>query len=129
MEEDKLKPLRVSNFPECEKFSALREKMNAIGDFIEWLSYEKKFIFAKQYEWDEEEDKIIGEGTRMVHHSQLLPSPVRIEDCLAEFFGIDENKLEVERRAILEECRKANAQTDAVVNGVPTDYKTSQKNP
>lgn len=70
--------------PELDKMKALTEKSQAIGEFIDLFLAEKGMILCHETE--------VG----------FLPCSVSIEKLLAEFFGIDLNKVEEERRAILE---------------------------
>lgn len=102
--EDKLAPLRASNFPECNKFASVREQANQIGNFIDFLRDQKKYTFAKWYSMQEEEDDDEKVDDR------LMPEFPDMERLLMEFFGIDEKKLEAERRAMLEAMRTLNAQ-------------------
>lgn len=88
------------SYPEHEKLQAIRDKSEAIGDFIEWLRNIKKFTLAKWYKMTDDED---GED-------RLMPEFPSIEKLLAEYFNIDLNKLAAEKMAMLEECRKANSQ-------------------
>jgi hypothetical protein len=76
---------RVVLYPECEKLSAARPKSQVIGEFLEWLASEKE-----------------------IH----LDQSVRLEDLLAEFFGIDQNKLEKERRMMLDNLREGHAERE-----------------
>jgi hypothetical protein len=77
--------------PECEKLSAVAEKSNVIGEFLEWLQSDEGYVIGY---WDEP----YGGYTREYKH---------IEKWLAEYFEIDLNKVEQERRALLEWLREA----------------------
>lgn len=77
-------------YPECEKLQKVSSQSNTIGEFLEWLSYEKNLSLC---ELDEERDYY------HLYHYQ-------IEQLLAEFFEIDLNKVEQERRQILEDLQK-----------------------
>lgn len=88
--------------PECERMAAVREKSQAIGEFLEWLREEKGWTIAEEY----------GNSDR------LLPVRYSTEALLAEFFGIDLNKVERERRAILEGCRSTRRIEDELKSGV-----------
>ncbi len=83
----------MSKYPECEKMSAVKDKSQAIGEFLEWLGSEKEVFLAK-WELDEYEDEYI---TRFLYSAEKL---------LAEFFNIDLNKVEQERRQILSELKE-----------------------
>lgn len=80
--------------PECDKMLAVQNRSQDIGEFLEWLRGERGLILA-QYD----EDHFDGEF--------LMPVNIRIEDLLAEFFEIDLNKVEQEKRALLESIRAA----------------------
>ena len=73
-------------YPEHEKLKAIHHESQAIGSFLEWMKSE----YPKE--------------TR-------LP-PYSIQFLLAEYFEIDEDKLELEKRAMLETIR--NPQGDAL---------------
>lgn len=83
----------MNKYPECDKVKDISDISQKIGEFIEWLK-EKNYIICKK-EIDEEY------GTAFFH-----PTYLPMEETLAEFFNIDLNKLEEERRNILEEFRK-----------------------
>jgi len=74
--------------PECDKLLAIREKSQAIGEFLEW--FQGKYVIANYYP----------EGS-----DNLQPDHIDIEKILAEFFWIDLNKTEDEKRAVLEYVR------------------------
>jgi len=67
--------------PECDKLHAIADKSQVVGEFIEW-----------------------------VREKHGVHMPKSIDDLLADFFEIDQNKVEQEKRAILESLRKR--QTD-----------------
>lgn len=58
--------------PELDKLTALKERSQPIGEFLEWLSFEKD-----------------------------INLPGTIERLLAEYFDIDLDEVEWEKRAIL----------------------------
>ena len=77
----------MSNYPEHDKLTAVADQTQAIGEFFEWL--EGKGIFLARY----------SEGSnypRNVHG---------FRDLLAEWAGIDQNKLEAEKRQMLAASR------------------------
>lgn len=80
-------------YPEHEKLHAVKEKSQAIGEFIEWLLGQKAFTLAK---WREDE---------------LMPEHINIEELLAEYFSINLGKLEQEKQAMLEDFRKRSQRT------------------
>jgi len=74
----------VSEYPEHDKLHAVVDKSQAIGEFLEWASERHGFRLCYL------------EGNR--YWSVGTP----VQRLLAEFFEIDENKLEEEKRAMLE---------------------------
>ena len=116
--------------PECEKMVAAQPRSQAIGDFLEWLETEKKIRLGTYHVhgpacegWDADDEGIVpvyGYRCDKKHkHDALNCSRDRVSGCdlptealspvhftteklLAEYFEIDLNKVEAERRAILE---------------------------
>jgi len=80
--------------PELDKQHAVIESGAAgtLGDFYDWLTDEKGWVLA---EWTQD-------GMR---NDYLKPVYFRPDQLFADFFGIDLDKIESERRAILEELR------------------------
>ncbi len=64
-----------------------------LGKFYDWL-IEEGYVFAK---WSPSENKY--------GDTELFPVSINPNQLFAEFFKIDLNKIEEERRAILEELR------------------------
>lgn len=79
--------------PECAKMAAVKDKSQAIGEFIEWLHDKKGLVIA---EWN---DSIIG-------RDELVGAYIGTEQLLAEFFDIDLEKVEQEKRQMLKELRE-----------------------
>lgn len=75
----------ADRYPEHEKLKALGGANQTVGDFIEWLG-EQGWEIARPHE-------------RM---DMLIPIMKSRDDLLAEFFEIDRNKLEAEKRAMLD---------------------------
>lgn len=77
---------KIPATPECDKVYAFHDDSQIIGDFIEWLS----FVGIHLIEWEDE-----------------IPYPVHedINHLLARFFDIDLNKVEQERRDVLDFIR------------------------
>ena len=80
----------TGHYSEHEKVKAIQTKSQAIGEFLDHGPYQL-------CEWHEDQ-------------YEFLPVHKPIHTILAEWFGIDEAKLEAEKREMLEELRKANAQ-------------------
>lgn len=81
----------MSAYPEHEKLQAVKEQSQICGEFLEWL-HQKHFVIA------------------VYAGNELVPSYQRTTTLLAEFFEIDEDKLEDEKMQMLEEFRKVRAE-------------------
>lgn len=87
-------------YSECEKFHAVHDESQKLGDFLVWLK--SKYIlytFIPKRDLDDEDG--YSEG--------LYPDHRSIESILAEYFDIDMDKVEEERRQILESFRSKDA--------------------
>ena len=102
---------------ELEKLEAVSERSQAIGEFLEWIFGTKKYHIAKYLTDGEYEstdnvywvDRLYGKDQYKRHRigkEELMSVYINIEKLLAEFFEIDLNKVEKERRKILEEITK-----------------------
>jgi hypothetical protein len=81
--------IEPSKYPEHEKLRPIQPYSQKIGDFLEWLGQEG-YHLAK-YE-----------------NERLWPSHESISSLLARFFEIDQDKLEQEKLAMIDELRRAN---------------------
>ncbi len=70
-------------YPEHRKLLDLNGANRTIGDFLDWLE-EKGFMLCQYDDWE-----------------NLVPSFERKAKIIADFFGINEDKLEEEKRAML----------------------------
>lgn len=87
-----MSPLMKVETPEHEKLAKIQKESQTCGEFMDWLFSEKKIILAKY-------DGELG-------HERLWPSGAVVVDLLAEFFGIDQSKIEDEKRALLAAIRR-----------------------
>jgi hypothetical protein len=76
--------------PECEKLYPVKDKSQAIGEFLDWLKNEKHYLIAERVVDDIHED------------SDLMPVWASTEKLLAEYFEIDLNTVERENQELLE---------------------------
>jgi hypothetical protein len=83
----------VSVYPQHEKLQEVAEQSQMCGEFIEWLAQEKGIHLA---EW------VKYEGFR---DERLTTTFTPLSHLLAEFFDIDPDELEREKRAMLEAIR------------------------
>lgn len=92
----------MKQYIEHEKMMAVKDKSQAIGDFLEWLKGKVEFAtWEENNEYYEDINDII-EVLKPVHRSS--------EQWLADYFDIDLNKIEQEKQSMLEEIRNANRQ-------------------
>lgn len=78
----------MSKYPEHEKLKAIKSRSQVVGEFMEWLRKEKGISFAKPDRWGKYE-----------------PVNLPIQATLAEFFEIDQKKLDEEKEEMLKELR------------------------
>ena len=92
--------------PECERMKKVQSQSQAIGDFLDWLQTEEDVTFAT-YGYREDGRK------RKRNPNTLYPHHVNIEKTLAKFFDIDLDKVETEKRAILDALHEYHQEIDA----------------
>ena len=92
----------MTEYPEHEKLKAIQKESQAIGSFLEWLLSSKNIRFVQLVVEDPDESD----------HEVLVQINLPINDTLAEYFEIDQNKLEQEKRQMLDELRKMNSKKD-----------------
>jgi len=85
--------------PETDKMLAVKDKSQAIGEFIDWLGENGMAIVRYATRDDMYDDE--GERTE-TNEGDYLPVHISTEKMLAQYFGIDLNASEKEKRAILE---------------------------
>lgn len=85
----------MSEYPEHDKLQAISDKSQTIGEFLDWVRFEKDFILADRSVEDDD---------------MLWPASYNITELLAEFFDINLDKIEAEKRAMLDHIRSAQAQ-------------------
>jgi septum formation topological specificity factor MinE len=95
------KEVYMSDYPECDRMNAVKEKSQVIGEFIEWLQ-------SSQEVTEEHESIILAHypRSRISSDPRLQRFQYTIEELLAKYFNIDLDKVEKEKRAILEALRK-----------------------
>jgi len=105
---------------ELDKISAVREDSMLLSSFLDWLE-ESGYAICEYKEVEEEHPaKLVFACTTAEIPDDLEPyfverwTPKRKlhEQMLADFFDIDLDKVEDERRTLLEELRKQHAQED-----------------
>ena len=90
----------MATYPEHEKLAEVRDRSQAIGEFLEWLEDEHGFSIC-------ERDPEFQSFYRLVYKPK--------EELLAEFFEIDLKKISKEKDAMVHELR--DAQTSGCSHG------------
>jgi len=102
----------IEKYPEHQKLKTVQEKSQDIGEFIEWLRNVKDIRFAKWVKETVKNQDIFGKKPPTETLIDVfVQQTINIEQILAEFFKIDLNKIEQEKRAMLDEIRKLNDQS------------------
>lgn len=89
----------MTDYPEHDKLKGVKDKSQAIHDFVFTFLSEKGVVLAER-QTDENLEGELVDG--------LYPYSGRLTSLVAEFLEIDENKLEAEKLQMLDEIRKAN---------------------
>jgi hypothetical protein len=101
----------MSRFPEHVKLGLVHERSQACGEFLEWLLGEKGYHLGEYHKhtdacWPEGESHTDRRRICGTADSLLYPVSASVRRLLAEFFKIDEERLEAEKRTILDEQRE-----------------------
>jgi hypothetical protein len=80
----------MSEYPEHDKLNRVKNQTQTIGEFLEWLG--------------EQEYEICGTDK----YDRYMPTPLTDQQLLAKYVGVDENKLELEKRKMLMKLREGN---------------------
>ena len=92
--------------PELEKIRENQPQSQLIGEFLDWLRNEQDISLCIL---DEDESLYNDAGDEIAIYDTIGRTTERL---LADFFGIDLNKAEKERQALLDEIRAANTTTN-----------------
>lgn len=119
----------VEQYPECEKLAKVSKLSNGIGEFLNWLREDKDITL---FQWNDKDNngeaKFVdknGDPTIPSHYSfdetedsdflnpeyETFPKGyyrvfTPFNQLLAQYFDIDMNKVEKERRQMLDELQK-----------------------
>lgn len=86
----------AEQYPECAKMSAVRDRSQLIGQFLDWLQSTAGVQLCKYVS----RSSSLGQT-----NSELMPIGLSIEQILAQYLEIDLEKVEEEKRAMLEHLR------------------------
>jgi hypothetical protein len=79
----------MADYPEHEKLKKISDKSQTVGDFLEWLNSQGIYLMTLE---------------ASMHDEWTAPQKSRVT-LLAEFFEIDQAKLEEEKRVMFEDAR------------------------
>ena len=96
---------------EIEKLEVIQDKSQIIGEFLEWLQIEKKYIICEKSSGKtiipvDPQKKCTSDNIADVIYSVNWPVIFDIDKVLAEFFNIDLKKVEEEKKKILKKHRE-----------------------
>lgn len=98
----------MSAYPEHDRMRAISDQSQTVGEFVEWLSSDKRIRLATYPDCiSDTADHVCGAGD-CVKSQHLYTVDTPIEKLLAEFFDIDLDTIEAEKRAMLDSLRAAN---------------------
>jgi hypothetical protein len=86
-----------AEYPEHARLMAVKDRTQAVGEFLEWLGTQGITLAVREPEWD-----------------RLMPAHAGIEDLLGRWAEIDPGKIEAEKRQMLASIRAGHAQADPV---------------
>ena len=91
--------------PECEKLLAISPDSNKIGDFLDWLD-SNDITLCKYHSqvktWNDEHTDYY------IDPAGYYPVRANFEKLLAEYFKIDLDKVEAERKSLLDWIRQGS---------------------
>ena len=102
-------------YPEHEKLQNVKVQSHACGEFLDWLRDEKKLVLSSYHQHDENCGRIsrtlggqeFGDECGLAK-DEIVADYTPIPDLLAEYFEIDQRKVEEEKRQMLRELRHSH---------------------
>lgn len=92
-------------YPELEKLRQVSDESRAISGFLEWAESKGyrlvKTVTTEVVDW---------RGSTTTEEDEV---PANVDQALADYFGIDMDKVEAERRELLDRLRRAQAEAEA----------------
>jgi hypothetical protein len=90
-------------YPEHEKLAKVSALSQKCGEFVEWL--QARYTFGQYHEHSSACQSPTGAACD-TSTQRLYSAPINLRKLLAEFFEIDEDKLEEEKQSMLAGIRK-----------------------
>lgn len=94
----------MTDYPEHDKLAAVADDSHTIGEFLEWLSGEGITLCTWRDRATIDQD-MLQAGVVFIEADHHYPVGWSLEETLARYFDIDQNKLEAEKRALLADLR------------------------
>lgn len=85
-------------YPECSRLVSVSDESQVIGEFLEWLQARYQLCTLDHYDY-------------------FQPQYPNINQLLADYYGIDLDKVESERRAMLADLRSKKEGESGDTNG------------
>lgn len=85
----------MSRYPEHDKLAAVEEASQAIGEFLDFGLADQGLVLAERMQEE-----------HWVHGPRLVGTSKSIQNILAAYFEIDQNRLEQEKRVMLDGLRE-----------------------
>lgn len=111
----------LKHYPEHDRLSAVAERSQEIGEFVEWLQIHGVHLMSWRALRDYRSCIRCDDGTRMsgrpctycegtgrvpIEREQWVQDSRSITQLLADYFAIDLDQIEVEKRAMLDALRR-----------------------
>ena len=87
--------------PELNKMAAVQSRSQELSAFLDWLRLEKHIVLSVPHEHDVHCRDNHGYISCELKKAELVGSPLSSDQLLADYFGIDLQAAELERREVL----------------------------
>ncbi len=96
---------------ELEKLKAIQDQSQSVGEFLDWIESKKGIVLAEYITEKVPNLALWPEDQKFHERTTLQRKFINVEKTLAEFFSIDLQKVEMEKRDLLQEIRKQRHDT------------------
>ena len=98
----------MKKYPEHDKLREVSEKAQAIGEFVDWLDGKGIVLAARHQHSEHCRQDGIWSSQCGYSQGELMLAGVPTRKLLAEFFELDEDKIEAEKRSMLSEIPRGS---------------------
>jgi hypothetical protein len=95
----------MPDYPEHDKLRIVADRSQEIGTFLDWLMDDQGYELAVRHAHVQDCRDSDGSSLCAAQDGELLPANIPIRVLLARYFDINEERLEDEKRAMLDELR------------------------